>query len=101
MILNIAHVPIFEILILHLILFWNYNWELKFVLANGSARARPNRWMGGGGPGPLAPSEVSELHATNTARPRSPNKAHVRARPSRGTGGGGDGGEYPRQLKFS
>ncbi len=40
---------------------------MKIVLANDSARARPNRWMGGR-PGPHAPSEVSVLHATNTAR---------------------------------
>ncbi len=31
---------------------------VKIVLANGSARARPNRWMGGR-PGPHAPSEVN------------------------------------------
>ncbi len=36
-------------------------------MANGSTRALPNRWMGGR-PGPHAPSEVSVLHATNTAR---------------------------------
>ncbi len=59
---------------------------MKIVLANGSAHARPNRWMGGR-PGPHTPSEVSELHATNTARPRRPKEVRIRARPSRGVGG--------------
>ncbi len=58
---------------------------LEIVLANGGARARPNRWMGGR-PGPHAPSEVNELHATITARPRRQKEARVRARPSRGVG---------------
>jgi hypothetical protein len=58
---------------------------IEIVLANGSARARPNRWMGGR-PGPHAPSEVRVLHATNTARPHRQKEARVRARPSRGVG---------------
>jgi hypothetical protein len=39
-----------------------------------------------GRPGPHAPSEVNELHATITARPRRQKEARVRARPSRGVG---------------
>jgi hypothetical protein len=42
---------------------------------------------GWGEAGPHAPSEVSELHATNTSRPRRQKEARVRARPSRGVGG--------------
>jgi hypothetical protein len=55
----------FEILIWRLIL--KLYLEMEIVLVNGSARVRPNRWMGGR-PGPHAPSEVSVLHATNTVR---------------------------------
>ncbi len=73
---------------------WNFDLTFKFeikmrieiVLANGSARVRPNRWMRGR-PGPHTPSEVRELHATNTARPRRQKEVRVRTRPSRGVGG--------------
>jgi hypothetical protein len=58
---------------------------IEIVLANGSVRARPNRWMGGR-PGPHASSEVSVLHATNTAWPSRQKEARVSARPSQGVG---------------
>ena len=64
------------------------NWKLYWRMV---ARVRdPNRWMGGR-PGPHAPSEVIELHATITARPRRQKEARVRARPNQSGGGGEDG----------
>jgi hypothetical protein len=58
---------------------------IEIVLANGTRVRDPiDGW--GGRPGPHAPSEVSELHATNTARPRRQKEARIRARPSRGLG---------------
>jgi hypothetical protein len=71
---------------------------IEIVLANGSARARPNRWMGGR-PGPHAPSEVSMLHVTNTARTRRQKEARVRERPSRGVGEMEGKKPRPRQVK--
>ncbi len=71
---------------------------MKIVLANGSARTRPNQWTGGR-PGPHTPSEVHELHATNTARPRRLKEACVRARPSRGWGGRRNIYPCPRQVQ--
>jgi hypothetical protein len=70
---------------------------IEVVLANGGVRARPNRWMGGR-PGPHAPSEVSELHATSTAGPRRRKEARVRAQPSWGVGEM-EGNETPAQAK--
>ncbi len=60
------------------------------VFANGSTRARPKRWMRGR-PGPHAPSEVSELHATNTARPRRQKSGALTCTTKSGCGG--DGGK--------
>ncbi len=49
------------------------------------ARVRDTIDGWGGGPGPLSPSEIKGLHATNTAQPRRPKRAiaYVRSCPSK------------------
>jgi hypothetical protein len=99
MILNIAHVPYRRLKVwFYIQIIWIIIWELKIVLANGSTRAWPNRWMGGG------QAHIHQVKSTSCTPPTP--RDHVgrkrRAYVHDQVGGWGEGGIYtPAHAKWS